>query len=107
MKNPCLPLGDEVAAVRVGAGIDIDEELWGGGMETVRGVGEPGTIVGTDCNAGEAGVVGANSLASESPSCVSPGGSRGTLREDDSAADSVGTGSSSFRPNVCISRSRA
>ena len=70
-----FPLGE--AAVGVVTVTGIADEISAGGIVTVNGEGELGTIVGTGIKVGEPGVVGANSLASESPSCVSPGGSRG------------------------------
>ena len=72
LRNP-LDLAEGEATGDETVGVDISGGIEGGcasgpGIMTFKAGGEAGTTVGTECNAGEAGVVGANSLASESPS---------------------------------------
>lgn len=91
LKKPLL-LGELAVGVGKGTGIDCSAS----GIETLRGDGNDETMAGFD-RGGEAGVAGANSLASESPSCVRPGGRAGACSEDVSAIDSR-TARSSFSP---------
>lgn len=66
LEKNVFPLGEVTVGVVTLTGIADDTS--GGGIITVNGEGEPGTIVGTGIIAGEPGVAGAISLVSESPS---------------------------------------
>lgn len=114
VKKPVLPLGDAedgcadfegVVDSRIETGIGIGWLLSGGGIVTVRDGGVLGAIAGT-CT-GDAGVFGATSLASESPSWMRPGGSKGVCDGDGSDTDPWGGVSSALRPSASISRSTA
>ena len=77
---PKKPLVLALGELATGVDAVIGIEGSGSGIETLRGAGEDATIVGFE-TAGEAGVPGANSLASESPSWVRPGGKAGACME--------------------------
>ena len=89
-----------------GAVIDIGmgAEASGGGIVIVGGVD---TIAGLGTANGDAGVAGASSLASESPSLVSPGGKVGATTGEASGAGSEAVGSECLRPNAAKSTSTA
>lgn len=76
-----------------------------GGIVTVREGGVLGPIAGVW--KGDAGVFGATSLASESPSCVRPGGSKGVCDGDNSETEPWGGVSSVRNPSATRSRSTA